>query len=238
MKVINYFGVRNLTLLDLVYVHEVDWTANITDFDWSYRVTQTGFDYSKGEVIEIATLRIGRKDNLRHVLNSLRRHNIDIIYSMSINPGYPKYVKVIVKGSIDLSTRFLAQELGLLEIYAYYINGVEHWGFLAFDRESIDQFLKQIANYGKVINASLKALRVEDLITANASRLDVFLNPSEHKILRYAFERGFFNIPRSVSMEELSRELGLSKSTVDRYLRSSLSKILRTIIRKDSMNQN
>ena len=238
MKTINHFREGDLILLNLDYIHEIDWTANIIDFDWFYRVTQAGFDYSRGEVIEIATLRIGRKDDLRYVFNSLRRHNIDIIYSMGINPGYPKYVKVIVKGNVDLSTRFLAQELGLLEVYAYYANGVEHWGFLAFNRESIDQFLKQIANYGKVINASLKALRVEDLITANASRLDVFLNPSEYKILKYAFERGFFNIPRSISMDELSRELGLSKSTIDRYLRSSLGKILRAIIGERQQSHN
>ncbi|WP_054842823.1 helix-turn-helix domain-containing protein [Vulcanisaeta distributa] len=232
MRNINYY---NLILLDLSYVHEVDWTANLTDFDWVYRVTQAGFDYSRGEVVEVATLRINRKDDLRQVFNSLRKHDIDIVYFMGINPGYPKYVKVIVKGNIDLSTRFLAQELGLLEVYAYYTNGVEHWGgFLAFNRESIDQFLKEVINYGKVINESLKALKIEDLIAANTSKLDVFLNSSEYRVLKYAFERGFFNIPRSISMDELSKELGLSKSTIDRYIRSSLSKILKAIIWREN----
>ncbi|WP_054857647.1 helix-turn-helix domain-containing protein [Vulcanisaeta sp. JCM 16159] len=225
---------HNLILLDLSYVHEIDWTANLTDFDWVYRVTQAGFDYSRGEVVEVATLRINRKDDLRQVFNSLRKHGIDIIYFIGINPGYPKYVKVIVKGNIDLSTRFLAQELGLLEVYAYYTNGVERWGFLAFNRESIDQFLKEVTNYGKIANKNLKILKIEDLIAANTSRLDVFLNASEYRVLRYAFERGFFNIPRSISMDELSKELGLSKSTIDRYIRSSLSKILKAIIWREN----
>ncbi|ADN50848.1 helix-turn-helix domain-containing protein [Vulcanisaeta distributa] len=230
MRNINY----NITLLDLTYVHEVDWTASITDFDWVYRVTQAGFDYSKGEVIEVATLRVNRKDDLRYVFSSLRKHGIDMVYFMGVNPGYPKYVKVIVKGSIDLSTRFLAQELGLLEVYAYYVNGIEHWGFLALNRESLDQFLKEITNYGKILSNNIRVLKIEDLITANASRLDVFLNSSEYKVLRHAFERGFFNIPRSISMDELSKELGLSKSTIDRYLRSSLNKILRIIVRNEN----
>lgn len=230
MKIVNYFR-NNLILLDLAYVHEIDWTTDIMDFDWFYRVTQAGFNLSKGEVIEVATLRINRKDDLKGILNSFRRHNIGVIYVMGINPGYPKYVKVIVKGSIDMSTRFLAHQLGLLEVYAYYTNGVEHWGFLAFDRESIDYFLKQIADYGKVVNKDLKVLKkVEDLITAGTSRIDVFLSSSEYKVLKYAFERGFFSIPRLINMDELSKELDLSKSTIDRYLRSSLSKILRVII--------
>ncbi len=84
------------------------------------------------------------------------------------------------------------------------------------------------------MSSNVKVLKIEDLIAANASRLDVFLNSSEYKVLKYAFERGFFNIPRSISMDELSKELGLSKSTIDRYLRSSLNKILRIIVRNEN----
>jgi len=61
----------------------------------------------------------------------------------------------------------------------------------------------------------------------------VLLNPGEYRILKYAFERGFFSIPKELSMDELAKELNLSKSTVDRYLRSSIYKILRVIMRSE-----
>jgi predicted DNA binding protein len=52
-------------------------------------------------------------------------------------------------------------------------------------------------------------------------------------MLKYAFERGFFGISKELSMDELAKELNLSKSTVDRYLRSSIYKILRVIMRSE-----
>ena len=217
-------------LLDVTYIHEIDWTAGLQDFQWYYWVNQASVIYSRGQVLEMATLKVNDKYALRSIINSLHRHSDDVIHMDGINPGYPKYVKMIVKGNVKVSTRYLAQSMGLIEAYAYYSNGIEHWGFIALNPKDTEQFITSISDYGKVLNVKLRALNINGSFNAGSLRLESLLNPSEYRILMYAFKRGFFNVPRQVNVSELSSELKLSKSTVDRYLRSSLSKILRVII--------
>ncbi len=37
----------------------------------------------------------------------------------------------------------------------------------------------------------------------------MLLNPGEYRMLKYAFERGFFGISKELSMDELAKELNL-----------------------------
>jgi predicted DNA binding protein len=220
-------------LVDFTYVHESDWTAKIKDFDWYYRVTQASINDSRGKVIEVATLRINHKHELRMMINTLYRSGIGVIYIKEINPGYPKYVKIALEGDVSNSTRYIAQQYDLIEAYAYYENGIEHWGFIGFNNNNTRSFISRIGDHGKVVSVKFRRLNIEDLLNINALRLDVLLNPGEYRILKYAFERGFFSIPKELSMDELAKELNLSKSTVDRSLRSSIYKILRVIMRSE-----
>ena len=225
-------------LLDMTYIHEVDWTAGLQDFQWYYWVNQAGVNYPEGRVFEVAMLKVSEKYVLRSIINSLRKHNDEVIHMEGINPGYPKYVKMIVKGNVEVSTRYLAQSMGLIEAYAYYSNGIEHWGFITLNPKDADQFITSVSHYGKVLSAKLRALNINNSFNAGSLRLESLLNPSEYRILMYAFSRGFFNVPRSINVSELSSELKLSKSTIDRYLRSSLGKILKVIINNNEVTSS
>ena len=222
----------------MTYIHEVDWTAVLQDFQWYYWVNQASVIYSRGQVLEMATLKVNDKYVLRSIINSLRKNNDDVIHMEGINPGYPKYVKMIVKGNVEVSTRYLAQSMGLIEAYAYYSNGIEHWGFITLNPKDADQFITSVSHYGKVLSAKLRALNINNSFNAGSLRLESLLNPSEYRILMYAFRRGFFNVPRSINVSELSSELKLSKSTIDRYLRSSLGKILKVIINNNEVTSS
>ncbi len=48
----------------------------------------------------------------------------------------------------------------------------------------------------------------------------------EYVTLKKALEKGFFESPRNVTMEELARELGVSKSTLSDCIRRALKKVL------------
>ncbi len=49
----------------------------------------------------------------------------------------------------------------------------------------------------------------------------------EYIAVKKALERGFFDSPRGIKLEELAEELGISKSTLSSCLRRGLKKILR-----------
>ena len=58
------------------------------------------------------------------------------------------------------------------------------------------------------------------------------LTEREIKTLRYALKSGYFDIPRKITLNRLSIELGLSKATVETHLRKALKKILENISNK------
>jgi len=231
-------NIQQPIIVSLTYSHDTDWTSRLGGFHWYYKVTNAGIDYSRGKVIETASLRVDYKDDLRRVINALHRSNISIIYIREVNQGYPKYFKVILEGDVSNSTRYMAAQYGMIEVYAYYETGVEHWGFISFNSDNVRSFVNDISKFGRVLDVKVKRLGVNDLLGISALRLDMFLSPGEYRTLKYAFYRGFFDIPRGIDLDDLARELNLSKSTVNRYLRSALKKILRVIVNDNVMYSN
>jgi len=63
--------------------------------------------------------------------------------------------------------------------------------------------------------------------------MDYMLTPREQEVLYYAYFRGYYDAPRRVSLEELSRELGIAKSTLNEILRSAERKIVTAYMRHD-----
>ena len=56
------------------------------------------------------------------------------------------------------------------------------------------------------------------------------LSPKQMKTLITAFEKGYFDWPRKMKSEEISRVLGFSKATFSQHLRRAEAKILKPII--------
>ncbi len=52
------------------------------------------------------------------------------------------------------------------------------------------------------------------------------LTKREEEIIRYAFERGFYDIPRRITLEEIADKFNLSVSTVSEIIRRGEKKIL------------
>ncbi|WP_457548907.1 helix-turn-helix domain-containing protein [Archaeoglobus sp.] len=49
----------------------------------------------------------------------------------------------------------------------------------------------------------------------------------EYEMLRFAFERGFFESPKGIRLDEIADTFGFSKSTVSETLRRGLKKVLK-----------
>lgn len=52
------------------------------------------------------------------------------------------------------------------------------------------------------------------------------LTPEQHEALAMAHERGYFSVPREITLVDLSEELGISDSAVSQRIRRGLSKVL------------
>ena len=75
------------------------------------------------------------------------------------------------------------------------------------------------ATHDRLLEAGIHAdvQRVADLTDSAAA--DSRLTPQQREALAAAFERGYFEIPRGISMEELAGELGISHQALSERLR-------------------
>lgn len=80
-------------------------------------------------------------------------------------------------------------------------------------REALVETHERLEEDGITVDLS----RVTDIsrMTTGNSRL----TPEQHEALTAAFERGYFQIPRQISMEELASELGISHQALSERLR-------------------
>jgi len=100
-------------------------------------------------------------------------------------------------------------------------DGFAYWDLIS-TRTRIDKMLTMFEEMGidfELLKIGNTSVNLED----EAHRLSL----EEIEILEKAIDKGFFDVPRKISLEELANELGKSKST--------LSVILRKIIKKKVM---
>ena len=72
------------------------------------------------------------------------------------------------------------------------------------------------------------------LISGNAKEMmDYLLTAREQEILYYAYTRGYYSQPRSITLRQLAVELGFSKFTLNEILRSAERKIVTAYMRHD-----
>ncbi len=94
--------------------------------------------------------------------------------------------------------------------------GVDGWWQFKMrfrDREDL------VETHGRLDEAGLTVdlTRVTDV--SRVSSGPTRLTPEQYEALDAAFERGYFNIPRQISMEELASELGISHQALSERLR-------------------
>jgi predicted DNA binding protein len=216
-------------LVSLTYEHTGDWTSSIGDVDFNYDIKEIYIDLGNRYAIEISTLKVKDKVSMHRVINSITSGERNIIFMYPMNPGYPKYIKLGVRFRLfdNLVTYNLSKIGGCMFINASYFDGIEKWRLLFLVKDNINLFLNVLKQYGNIKDYSMVGLNNADELSRIFSlKIDLPLTKVEKKILITALQRGYFEYPKRIDMDELAKELNLSKATIDEYIRSAIRKIL------------
>ncbi len=213
------------------YLHTTDWTINTTELRYVFTVFNTYVDTSMDYILEFAIVKVWSRADLKRLLRVISRHrNIRGVLSIRpLNDGYPKNIQVVLKGDAGDSTRYLAHILGGVEVKAVYEDGVEHWGFLFPSSEKAYSFISMVNSHGKVSHVKEGRVTIDDLIPRVMKMATLLLSPGELKAMKYAYDRGFFEVPRRIRLDGLAKELGISKATLDGYIRNAVNKIIKAM---------
>ncbi|MGC9226825.1 helix-turn-helix domain-containing protein [Caldivirga sp.] len=214
--------------IEFDYEHLTDWTIKTSDIDHTFNVFNTYVDASRDYVLEFAVLKVWSKADLRRIMSIISRHrNIKAILGIKpLNYGYPKNIQIVLKGDAGDSTRYMAHVLGGIEVKAVYENGIEHWGFIFPNDESAKSFLTMVGKRGVIKKYRLENANMDNIMANALRNAALLLTPSEFKITKIAYSKGYFEVPRMIKLDDLAKELGLSKATVDEYIRGAVRKIL------------
>ena len=104
------------------------------------------------------------------------------------------------------------------------------------DREDLEKYLKELKNYYGSHNIEYSSIDSIEKLSSTLMKESVLniildkLTPSEWRILKMAFETGYFEYPKSAGQYEIGSYLGLSKVTVSIHLRKALKKIIKDFI--------
>ena len=127
--------------------------------------------------------------------------------------GMLKYL-ILKRGGIVMSVDV---SNGIKDITAYFFHKNIHEL-----KTSFNELYSELSSYGKLLSFNVNRISRTPVFTASTYSL----TDLERKILQAAYRMGFFNYPRSVSLDDLAKEFNVSKATINIHLRNALRKLL------------
>jgi predicted DNA binding protein len=121
---------------------------------------------------------------------------------------------------------------GTISFPHIYINGWEYYTVFTKSKDQANSVIEMLESEVEVQILDLKDLGDDWLLTQSGilNQLITDLTPKQLNILTTAFEKGYYNIPRSIRTLDISEQLGITRYAVDKTLRSAENKIINYIM--------
>lgn len=100
--------------------------------------------------------------------------------------------------------------------------GYEYWHVGAVNRDSIDKMLDEFKEMG-----DLKVLSIGEVQFAHR-----LLSEQQKKVFLYAFENGYYEIPRKTTIAKIAKALKLNSATVGEHLLKAENKLIKSVAKK------
>ncbi len=108
-----------------------------------------------------------------------------------------------------------------LEHHTVY-GGYEYWHIGLLDKKAIPIIMKEIKKIGE-----MKVLYIGEVDFGHT-----LLSKQQKKIFKYAFEQGYYEIPRKLTIEQIAKALKLNHATVGEHLQKAENKLINTMARR------
>ncbi len=123
---------------------------------------------------------------------------------------------------VSVNDKFFEQEL-FAKHKCFQINGVMlQDSSVVFEVGSYSR-----ENLSRLYDELQKSANVEMLFLGKSRFPTITLSTQQTTVLHLAFENGYYDFPRRINAEELSRKLGLKASTVNEHIRKAENKLVK-----------
>jgi len=89
----------------------------------------------------------------------------------------------------------------------------------------------------KTLLENLRKMGIDVRLKRPSTSKNAYLTPKQKLVIKYAFEKGFFEYPKKVSIIDIGKELNLAPSTVSEMIRRGLRKLLKEYFEKQTFEK-
>lgn len=102
-------------------------------------------------------------------------------------------------------------------------DGTEIWELSSWEKEPLTHILERLPEEFEVKLIKMQRTKITDIFLP---MIAPNLTEKQKKVVDLALEKGYFTYPRKCSLEDLSKELNLSKQTTRQHLRVAENKLI------------
>ncbi len=210
-----------------------DWTEELRRYNVFGEFLASTF--RNRQYIGLMTLETDDFEGTREAIESHRDvESIEVIETYTLDHSSRTNATLFIRGSLSqFSPLQTLMYEGFLPIGPTKLeNGRECFDLLLQDRDELADVTDILREFGSVqIERISKEFRRE--ITPSAAEWQQLLSSipdRQRELLTLALERGYFNIPRAVTLEELADEMGITKTTASNHLRKAEQQVMEFLI--------
>lgn len=212
--------------INIRLAHYGDWTQLTVKYDVKAEVVFSQVNPHTYATFNIIRIRCSRSNECEGFMNELRKIKriMKILYKREISPRY--YELSYIDEYNSSAKKIILEHGGFIkgsianegdELYTIYFLGKP-------DYNSLGDSLKKI---GKV-----KEIKINEGKNSLTEMLSINLSEIEREILEFAYFNGFFDYPRKLTLDDISREFNITKTTVNFHLRNAIKKILSSLVKE------
>lgn len=140
---------------------------------------------------------------------------------------------ILIKDFCDFYDKIMSKKILVLTPYIM-SKGLRKFIAVVPERSELDTFNKMLEEHGRVIDKErLSFEQAISYLEKNVVLVDLnsMLTPKQLEILDLAYRCGYYDWPRKIKLDEISKLMNISKTTVCEHLRRAELKILKFILK-------
>jgi predicted DNA binding protein len=209
------------TKLEVSLYHHGDWTTLTEGFR---RVTlesvEVFCDPLQDRNVE-AMIVYGKKDDIRTLFERIQKPegNVRVLKILRIDEGIRG---VYLRGSYMASVRKHFFENSSIVKKLIIERGEERFSALVFEDRTVERLIKGLSSVAQISKLNTRWIDMEQLVRSP----EAVFTPFERRVIKCAYEQGFFEKPRRTDLATMSKIFNLSKSTMDYHVKKIVRKLL------------
>ncbi|MFH1972443.1 MAG: helix-turn-helix domain-containing protein [archaeon] len=102
-------------------------------------------------------------------------------------------------------------------------DGTEHWEMACWDKEPLTQILERLPKEFEIKLKSITQTKIDEIFLPHFMPK---LSDKQRNTIELAVKKGYYEFPRKVNLNDLAKELKISKATAQQHLRTAEKKLI------------